>query len=641
MTVNAADGTFTTSTTVNGRGSCSLADLVGTGATISVNGDTLTLDVSGQVSTFSRLKGDFNPLVGSWLIGEITEPGDGGHTLLTFFDDATYMLSEDCSGEFTAGTEYGTYAWDEGNTNQLTNTITFDFNGTNPGCGLSENTNDDWGFVVTGDTMTLTVPAEGNVPNDFTRHSPALAPIIPPIAFDNGVLPGTSRYDVYFDDETLGWVIEELAFGANGSDFTLIELDNLGNPGISEPGSYAVINGVLQIPGDYLMIMSLDVTSGAHRVCWQGTYAGLNACDNPGDEFLFNNLSNALAFLNARITGATFSGFAVNASTVFAASGLFMLEVDSYYDGELDEEVDELLFFELTADGTGTPGTSATDEEYLFIDGSWVLSTDTTDIALTPSGGWTSGVDWRFDTSLIVDPAVTLSNVEGSDTLNSLTATFSEMDINGEPILDYVDGELAGGLVNGAFTAGAKVYETSITVDNDYYYINNWGNDCGTDYNGNCNVAQLRTLDRITGDLTGFTVATDTSFVNDNTATIELGWNPNSMSLVAVFAPGGVLEFWEVNWSVSSIATQTVPGTWTSAVVGTETLVTYVVPVALQNSYEVQGDDSPAVFLSQQDGYMRFGEKEDEAGQMETVYFLNDAAFDDINNNIPGIPTLP
>ena len=382
------------------------------------------------------------------------------------------------------------------------------------------------------------------------------------------------------------------------------------------------------------MIMSLDGTTGAHRVCWQGTYAELTACNNPGGEFLFDNLSNALTFLNARITGATFSGSPVDASAVFATSGLFMLELDDYYDAGANDWVDTALFFEVTANGV-----TATDDEYYLIDGSWVLSTDFFDIALTPTG-WQSNVDWRFDTSSYAGAAVTLSNVEVADTLNSLTATFSEMDVNGEPILDYVDGELAGGLVNGTFTIGAKVYETSITVDNDYYYINNWGNDCGTDYNGNCNVAQLRTLDRVTGDLTNFTVATDTSFLSNDTLTIELGWN-GSMSLIAVFASGGVLEFWQVDWSGSSTATQTVSGTWTSAVVGTETLITYVVPVALQNSYQVQGGDSPEVFLSLQDGYMRFGEKEDEAGQMETVYFLNDAAFQDINNNIPGIPTLP
>ena len=387
------------------------------------------------------------------------------------------------------------------------------------------------------------------------------------------------------------------------------------------------------------MIMSLDATTQAHRVCWQATYAELNACNNPGGEFLFDNLSNALAFLNARISGATFSGSPVNASAAFAASGLYMLEVDDYYDADVDDWVDTALIFELTANGT-----TATDEEYLLIDGSWVLSTGTFDIALT-STGWQADVDWRFDTSAfasgVVSEKVTLSNVEFPDTLLSLDAEFKEMAIVGESILDFVDPELAAGLINGKFTAGARVYETSITVNNVYYYINNWGSSCGTDYNGNCNVAQLRTLDRGTGALTGFTVATDTtSFIGVNTTTIELGWSPNG-SLVAVFLSGGTLEFWEVNWSVSNIATQTVSGTWASSVVKTETLITYVVPAALQNSYQVQGDDSPEVFLSLQNGYMRFGEKEDEAGQTDTVYFFNDAAFVDINNNIPGIPTLP
>jgi hypothetical protein len=633
MTVNAIDGTFTTSTSVNGRGSCSLADVAGPGTTLSVNGDTLTLDVSGEVSIFSRLKGDLNPLVGSWLTGDITVGGDGGHVLLTFFDDSSYMHSEDCSID-GIGTEYGSYTWDEGGTNQVTSSQVYDANGGNPGCGLSENTG-DWEFAVTGDTLTVTVPGDGSF--DFTRHSPTFVPLTPPIMF---VDPGNATlYNVELDDDTGDWVMQVIQFDGAGG----VTVD-VGGP-TEDAGTYEVIGGILEVTGsgdliDYIMIMSTDATSGADRVCWTDPYADLVNCTQPGDAFLFDDSTAANDFLAARVAGATFSGSAVNASAVFAASGLFVLELDGYYDAEIEEEVDELLFFELTADGV-----NATDDEYLLENGSWVPSTDYFDIALT-STGWKANVDWRFDTSLIADPAVTLSNVEAGETLTSLTATFSEMAIDGQPILDFVDTELAPSLVNGMFTTGARVYETSIMVNNDYYYLNNWGSDCddgsGGNYNGNCNVAQQRTLNRSTGELTGFTVATDASFVGDNTATIELGWN-GSMSLVAVFVTGGVLEFWEVNWSVSSNAALSgSTGTWTSEVVGTETLVTYVVPVVLQNSYQVQGDaDTPAVFLSQQNGYMRFGELEDEAGQTDTIYFFNDVAFEDINNNIPGIPTLP
>jgi len=599
-----------------------------------VNGDTLTLDVSGQVTSFSRLKGDLSPLVGSWLGGEITVGGDGGHFLLTFFDDGTYMHSEDCSNDSVIGTEYGTYTWDEGGTNLITTpSQVYDANGLDPGCGLSENTSGSWEFVVTGDTLTITIPSEGS--EVLNRHSPAFVPISPPVAFTE---PGaTTLYNVELDDDTGDWVMQAIAFDGAGN----VTVDVGGST--EDIGTYEVIGGILEITGsldliDYIMIMSVDAETGADRVCWTDPYADLVNCSQPGSAFLFDTQTDGQNFLDARLAGPDLSGVAaVNASTVFAASGLYMLEMDSYYDGELDEEVDELLFFQLTADGT-----NATDNEYALENGSWVLLTDYFDIALT-SSGWQANVDWRFDTSSIADPAVTLSNVEASVTLNSLTANFSQMAIDGDSILDYVDPELAVGLVNGAFTAGAKIYETAITFNYDYYYINDWGSDCngGAGYAGNCNVAQQRTLDRGTGELTNFTEATDTTFLNTDTETIELGWN-GSMSLVAVFASGGVLEFWEVDWN-SGFATYSSGnnGTWTSSVINTETLIEYVVPAALQNSYQVQGGDSPAVFLSLQTGYMRFGELEHEATMTDTLYFFNDTAFDDINNNIPGMPTNP
>ena len=177
MLIRNADDTFTTNTSVNERGLCSLADSAGPGTILSVNGDTLTLDISGQVSTFSRLRGeDLSPLVGSWVAGDITVGGDGGHALLTFFDDTTYMHSEDCSNDGVVGTEYGSYTWDDGGTNQVTSSQVYDGNGINPGCGLSENIFGDWVFVVTGDTLTITIPGEGSL--EFTRHSPAFVPLL-------------------------------------------------------------------------------------------------------------------------------------------------------------------------------------------------------------------------------------------------------------------------------------------------------------------------------------------------------------------------------------------------------------------------------------------------------------------------------
>jgi hypothetical protein len=47
------------------------------------------------------------------------------------------------------------------------------------------------------------------------------------------------------------------------------------------------------------------------------------------------------------------------------------------------------------------------------------------------------------------------------------------------------------------------------------------------------------------------------------------------------------------------------------------------------------------VFLSVQNGYLRFGEQEDKAGVMGEFFLFNQGAFNDINGSIPGSPVLP
>ena len=139
--------------------------------TLTVNGDVLTLSEPGFPDiVYSRLVGTLNPTVGSWLLGNIQDPGEA-HTILTVLDDTTFTLSQDCTTESVSGFEYGAYAVDQ--SNNLTGTLTIDSNG---GCGLHNNTAlsiSGFTMTVVGDTLTLTDTVGGGGVFTFARVSPA------------------------------------------------------------------------------------------------------------------------------------------------------------------------------------------------------------------------------------------------------------------------------------------------------------------------------------------------------------------------------------------------------------------------------------------------------------------------------------
>jgi hypothetical protein len=166
-----ADGATTNviaTATVETQGLCGPAQ---GNKTFMVIGDVLTVSEDGVADVvYNRLLGTTNPIVGSWLRGNIQDSGEA-HTILTMLDDTTFTLSQDCRTGPAPGFEYGTYNWDQG-TNDLTGALTIDTNGV---CGIHDNAAMNIsGFTVTvvGDTLTLTETASGGV-STFTRISPA------------------------------------------------------------------------------------------------------------------------------------------------------------------------------------------------------------------------------------------------------------------------------------------------------------------------------------------------------------------------------------------------------------------------------------------------------------------------------------
>ncbi len=136
--------------------------------TLLVNGDVLTHHIPGHGNiVYNRMQAASNPLVGSWISGDINDSGEG-HVLLTFFGDTTFTLSQNCESDGLLGFEYGSYNWDQGNTDALSGMLTIDTNGS---CGA----HDDNGMVFSG--LTMTVDGNTLVINDgfddsvFNRHS--------------------------------------------------------------------------------------------------------------------------------------------------------------------------------------------------------------------------------------------------------------------------------------------------------------------------------------------------------------------------------------------------------------------------------------------------------------------------------------
>jgi len=620
-----ATGAVTVTSQVSTEGACSPALGAANGNTMFVNGDSLTVSTNGFGDiTYHRLTGTFDPLVGSWITGNIQDAGEA-HTIVTFLDDGTMMLSQNCVGE-QAGFEYGSYNWDEGITNGLSGNLSLDTNGS---CGLVGDGSFAFaGFIVTisGDTLTLTVPGEGDV--IFTRHSVAFVPVVAAIPFDGAALAGTSQFNVFYEGNVEQWVIEEMAFGGDGSSYTHTHSDANGDPaGTVDTGAYEVVSGVLYIFdgmqfGDYIMIMSVDAITGANRTCWVGDfdYADLANCIPPGEEFMFDNLIDAENFRDSVNAQAVFSGSAVDASVVLATGGTTGFDI---YGSEIE-------YFTLESDGVNVV---EDDYSFDFALGDFVLGVGGTDIALT-SNGWLT-VDYSLDTVVEFGAVARLQNLEGADVLTDVTVSFLEMDISGQSLFDYVDIALPQFMDNGVYSAGAKAYELTFTENVTYYFIGLWDDFCGGAYNGNCNVVRSQQLNRSTGDLFSNSEETDTGFLGVNTTALEVGY-AGSQTLLAVFNADNTIEFWEVNWNVSSTATVSAfSGTWNALNLNTETLIEYTIPVELQFSYSFQFDVGESEgFVSVQNGYLRHGQTEFLVGDTGTEIHLNSTATQDVINSI-------
>ena len=110
-TWNATTGAFTATTLYNGDGDLGLSSLSGTdGMVAAVNGDTLRVEVLGEVVTLNRVTGP-SPIVGAWFLGNAAVANDSG--VLVFLQDGSYYEAAEgvAWGGGRTGIEHGTYTW--------------------------------------------------------------------------------------------------------------------------------------------------------------------------------------------------------------------------------------------------------------------------------------------------------------------------------------------------------------------------------------------------------------------------------------------------------------------------------------------------------------------------------------------------
>ena len=629
MTVDFNTGSFTAVTSIDGRGNCSLSNYSANGATVMINGDSITInDPFYGNFTFNRLQGTPDRLVGSWVIG--TENFEG-QPIITFLDDDCFVISENCDGE-GAGFEFGEYSWDQGDSNTVSGTVSIDTNG---GCGLHENNSmvlpGDWAFVLTGDTMSLTIPNEGTI--DFNRHTPA--PVITPaIAYETllDTFPESKTLTyVWYDYWTSeSWISSQITYAADGT-FTRLGPDDNGGPTVFDPTiyRYQLINGIIYTSRKwYFAALSYDATLNAHLECYQRNYQDLNDCSAEDTEWVFEDATKASNFRDRENENATPE--AVDASTVFDGGAIHYVELNEY---AINPETWVGTPLYGTFDGDTGSGILI-ESEFRLIDNTWTENPDYFDIALT-AAGWAS-VDWRFDTLVTpVGATATVRNMIGAEIVADLDMSFSEIDISGKSLLTYVDSELFPFMEYGSFSNGARIYETTITFNQDYFFIPQWDG-CDGAYNGNCNTAGQRELDRDNGTVGAVTAAANLDFTDNPNLTIEVGYG-QSRSLLAVFAADGVLELWEVNWSNGSTAVNSGNnGSWTQRTLKTETLIDIVIPAIFsQNNgglYDI-GDDYPR-FFSVHNGYLRHGEVDNVDGETEIFPMFNQTGFQNIRDSI-------
>jgi hypothetical protein len=173
-TWNATTGEFTATTLYNGDGDLGLSGLAGlSGLKATVNGDTLRVELPGEVVTLNRVIGP-SPIVGAWFKGNPAVPNDS--LLLVFLLDNTYYMAQadipDAGGQI--GIEHGTYTWDRASLAFTSSRSPAPYVDTNGTWGLS-----DLGGPVTvrisadGTTLTATVLAETlNIPRAGATYVP-------------------------------------------------------------------------------------------------------------------------------------------------------------------------------------------------------------------------------------------------------------------------------------------------------------------------------------------------------------------------------------------------------------------------------------------------------------------------------------
>ena len=150
-TWNATTGAFTATTVYNGDGDLGLSGLSGVGGlNATVSGDTLRVELPGEVVTLNRVIGP-SPIVGAWFKGNPAAPNDT--LLLVFLLDNTYFMAQadipDAGGQ--TGIEHGTYTWDR---------ASFAFTSSRSPAPYVD-TNGTWGLSDPGGPVTVRISADG------------------------------------------------------------------------------------------------------------------------------------------------------------------------------------------------------------------------------------------------------------------------------------------------------------------------------------------------------------------------------------------------------------------------------------------------------------------------------------------------
>jgi hypothetical protein len=493
--------------------------------------------------------------------------------------------------------------------------------------------------------MTLTIPGGGDpdMVLDFNRHAPA--PVITPAIAYETLLdtfpdePKTVTYVWYDYWTTERWISSQTTYEADGT-FTRLGPDDNGDPTVSDSTTYRyqIINGILH--GSrikwYIAALSYDATLSAHLECYRPNYQDLNDCGVGDSGWVFDDATDASNFRNNENAAQTPD--AVDASAVFGDGSIHWVGLENY-------EVSPGTWVDTpsygTIDGNTVSGT-VNDTEFQLTGGVWTEQPERFKITLT-AAGWVLA-DESFDTLVIpVGATATLRAMEGQDIVSDFDISFSEIDISGQSLLTHVDPELFPFMEYGSFSDGARLYETTITYNLDDFTIEQWDG-CNGAFNGNCNTVWLQDLDRINGTVGAVTAteAVDLAFVNDSNSAIRVG-NGHGGSLLAVFATGGVLELWEVDWTSGNTAVYSGndnDGSWSERTLNDETLtlVDFTIPELFSQSnggdYDIRDSDNSARFFSVHNGYLRHGEVDGTDGDTNVFPMFNQTALQNIRDSI-------